>query len=93
MIPGEIIYVDDNEKITLNAGRPTLGLLVHNTGDRPITVGSHCHFFETNPKLDFFRDETRGYRLHIPAGDLLRFEPGQTKQVIFVKLAGARGVE
>jgi urease subunit beta len=76
----------------LNAGRPTVILSVANTGDRPIQVGSHYHFFETNAALQFDRDKARGYRLDIPAGSATRFEPGQSREVRLVAYAGARRV-
>lgn len=87
MIPGEIITADG--EIALNAGRETFSLKVANTGDRPIQVGSHYHFFETNEALRFERESTRGYRLNIPAGTAVRFEPGQEREVELVKYAGA----
>ena len=90
MIPGE--YQIQPGSITLNAGRPTLMVLVANTGDRPIQVGSHYHFFETNPALSFDRAAARGYRLNIPAGTAVRFEPGQEREVELVALAGNRRV-
>ncbi len=90
MIPGEIIVAAG--EIELNAGRPTVTLTVANTGDRPIQVGSHYHFFETNRALAFERDKARGYRLDIPAGTAVRFEPGQTREVRLVAYAGARRV-
>jgi urease subunit beta len=90
MIPGEIITQDG--EITLNAGRDTVTLEVANTGDRPIQVGSHYHFFETNPALRFDRAKARGMRLDIAAGTAVRFEPGQTRNVTLVALAGARKV-
>ncbi|WP_077731675.1 urease subunit beta [Methylocaldum sp. 14B] len=90
MIPGEII-VEDGE-IELNAGREAITVVVANTGDRPIQVGSHYHFFETNPALRFDRDLARGYRLDIPAGTAVRFEPGQTREVRLVPFAGKRRV-
>ncbi len=90
MIPGEIITPDGD--IELNAGRPTVTLDVANTGDRPIQVGSHYHFFETNGALRFDRAKARGYRLDIPAGTAVRFEPGQTRSVRLVSFAGARVV-
>jgi urease subunit beta len=90
MIPGEK-FVKDGE-ITLNAGRRTMTLTVTNTGDRPIQVGSHYHFFETNPALQFDRKKARGMRLNIPAGTAVRFEPGQTRDVTLVALAGKRTV-
>ncbi len=88
MIPGEIITAGG--EIELNAGRPTVTLDVANTGDRPIQVGSHYHFFETNAALDFDRAKARGCRLDIPAGTAVRFEPGQTRSVRLVAYAGAR---
>ncbi len=88
MIPGELLV--EPGYITLNAGRPTLTLLVANTGDRPIQVGSHYHFFETNNALRFEREATRGCRLNIAAGTAVRFEPGQTREVQLVPFAGER---
>jgi urease subunit beta len=90
MIPGELFPADGN--IELNAGRPTVTLIVANTGDRPIQIGSHYHFFETNPALHFERDKARGCRLDIPAGTAVRFEPGQTREVQLVAYVGARRV-
>lgn len=90
MIPGEIITADG--EIELNAGRPTVTLEIANTGDRPIQVGSHYHFFETNPALKFDREKARGMRLDIPAGTAVRFEPGQTRTVNLVSFAGKREV-
>ena len=90
MIPGEVIPADGT--IELNAGRPTVTLLVANTGDRPIQVGSHYHFFETNAALQFDRAKARGYRLDIPAGTAVRFEPGQSREVTLVAYAGHRRV-
>src|SRR5437588_8994693 len=90
MIPGEIITRDG--EITLNAGRPSVKLSVTNTGDRPIQVGSHYHFFETNPALQFERKKARGMRLDIAAGTAVRFEPGQTREVILVELSGKRTI-
>ncbi len=90
MIPGEIISAEGT--IELNAGRPTLTLIVANTGDRPIQIGSHYHFFETNAALQFDRAKTRGYRLDIPAGTAVRFEPGQSREVTLVPYAGHRRV-
>src|ERR1700746_3252189 len=90
MIPGEL-FIKDGE-IELNAGRKTLTLSVINSGDRPIQVGSHYHFFETNPALKFDRKKARGTRLDIAAGTAVRFEPGQTREVTLVALAGARTV-
>jgi urease subunit beta len=88
MIPGEIIAAPG--EIELNAGRPTVTIEIANTGDRPIQVGSHYHFFETNSALRFDRSLARGYRLDIPAGTATRFEPGQTRTVQLVAYAGAR---
>ena len=90
MIPGEL-FIKDGE-IELNAGRKTVTLSVANSGDRPIQVGSHYHFFETNDALLFDRASTRGMRLNIPAGTAVRFEPGQSREVELVELAGARRV-
>ena len=90
MIPGEIITADGD--IELNKGRKSLTLSVSNTGDRPIQVGSHYHFFETNPALHFDRYKARGMRLDIAAGTAVRFEPGQTRRVTLVPYAGARTV-
>jgi urease subunit beta len=90
MIPGEIITA--NGEITLNVGRETVTLTVSNTGDRPIQVGSHYHFFETNPALTFDRARSRGFRLDIASGTAVRFEPGQTREVKLVALAGHRTV-
>jgi len=88
MIPGEIIT--KRGEIELNAGRTTVEIEVANTGDRPIQVGSHYHFFETNGALRFDRMKARGFRLDIPAGTAIRFEPGQTRTVRLVAFAGAR---
>ena len=90
MIPGEL-FIKDGE-IELNKGRKTVTLTVANTGDRPIQVGSHYHFFETNPALKFDRKEARGMRLNIPAGTAVRFEPGQSREVRLVAYAGGRRV-
>jgi urease subunit beta len=90
MIPGELFPADG--EIELNAGRPTLTVTVANTGDRPIQVGSHYHFYETNAALRFDREEARGFRLDIPAGTAIRFEPGQSREVRLVAYAGARRV-
>jgi len=90
MIPGEIFPAKGD--IELNAGRPTVTVSVANSGDRPIQVGSHYHFFETNPALKFEREKTRGFRLDIPAGTAVRFEPGQTREVKLVAYAGDRKV-
>jgi urease subunit beta len=90
MIPGEMFIKDGD--IELNKGRKTVTLTVANTGDRPIQVGSHYHFFETNPALKFDRKKARGMRLDIPAGTAVRFEPGQSRDVTLVALAGKRTV-
>ncbi|MDQ0396256.1 urease subunit beta [Labrys monachus] len=90
MIPGEVIPADGD--IELNAGLPVVTLTVANTGDRPIQVGSHYHFFETNPALSFERDKARGLRLDIPAGTAVRFEPGQSRDVRLVPFRGKREV-
>jgi len=90
MIPGE--YQIQDGEIELNAGRRTLKLTVANSGDRPIQVGSHYHFFETTAALAFDRASARGMRLNIPAGTAVRFEPGQSREVELVELAGARRV-
>jgi urease subunit beta len=90
MIPGEVIPADG--EIELNAGQPVVALEVANTGDRPIQVGSHYHFAETNPALAFDREQARGLRLDIAAGTAVRFEPGQSREVRLVPIAGARRV-
>jgi urease subunit beta len=90
MIPGEM-HIEPGE-IELNAGRPTATLEVANTGDRPIQVGSHYHFYETNDALAFDREQARGMRLDIAAGTAVRFEPGQTRTVQLVAYAGGRAV-
>jgi len=90
MIPGEM-QIEPGE-IELNAGRPTLTIEVANTGDRPIQIGSHYHFYETNAALGFDREQTRGMRLDIAAGTAVRFEPGQTRTVQLVAYAGDRKV-
>lgn len=90
MIPGE--YVLGRDPVAANEGRRTVQLKVDNTGDRPIQVGSHFHFFEVNPALRFDRKKARGYRLNVPAGTAVRFEPGDTKEVTLVELAGTREV-
>jgi urease subunit beta len=90
MIPGEMFIKDGG--IEINAGRKTVELSVSNTGDRPIQVGSHYHFCETNPALKFDRKKARGMRLDIPAGTAVRFEPGQTREVTLVALAGKRRI-
>ena len=90
MIPGEVIAAPGD--IELNAGAPRVTLEVANTGDRPIQVGSHYHFFETNPALAFDREASRGQRLDIAAGTAVRFEPGQTREITLVPLLGDRRV-
>ena len=89
MIPGEVLAGSEKE-IPLNAGRQRLRIVVANTGDRPIQVGSHYHFFETNNALRFDRQAARGYRLNIAAGTAVRFEPGQEREVELVALGGSR---
>jgi urease subunit beta len=90
MIPGEMFIKHGD--IEINKGRKTVTLTVANTGDRPIQVGSHYHFFETNPALKFERKKARGMRLNIPAGTAVRFEPGQSREVTLVALAGKRTI-
>jgi len=90
MIPGEFLIAEG--EIELNVGRPSVTLTVANTGDRPVQVGSHYHFFETNDALEFERDKARGMRLDIPAGTAVRFEPGQSRKVALVPYAGGRRV-
>jgi urease subunit beta len=90
MIPGELITVAG--ELTLNAGRETRRITVANLGDRPIQVGSHYHFYETNRALQFDREQARGFRLNIAAGTAIRFEPGQRRDVELVALGGAREV-
>ena len=90
MIPGEIFPASG--EIELNAGAPTVTLVVANSGDRPVQVGSHYHFYETNPCLVFDREKARGMRLDIAAGTAVRFEPGQKRDVTLVPLSGARKV-
>ena len=90
MIPGEIIVATEPGELSVNAGLETKTLQVANTGDRPIQVGSHFHFYEVNPALHFERDLSRGFRLNITAGTAVRFEPGQKRTVELVELAGDR---
>jgi len=90
MIPGEVIVAEG--EVELNAGRKTVTVAVTNSGDRPIQVGSHYHFFETNDALKFERSKARGFRLNIAAGTAVRFEPGQTRTVELVALGGGRKV-
>jgi urease subunit beta len=90
MIPGEILAAEG--ELILNEGQPVTVLMVANTGDRPVQVGSHYHFAETNPALDFDRAAARGQRLDIPAGTAVRFEPGQSREVQLVPFGGARAV-
>jgi urease subunit beta len=90
MIPGEVITVEGD--ITLNEGRTPVILTVANTGDRPVQVGSHYHFFEVNPALSFDRARARGMRLDIPSGTAIRFEPGQSRDIQLVPYAGTRRV-
>jgi urease subunit beta len=86
MVPGEIITGE--EPVELNPGRERIELVVENVGDRPIQVGSHYHFAQANPSLSFDRDAARGFRLDVPAGTAVRFEPGITREVTLVRLAG-----
>jgi len=90
VIPGEVLTAEG--EIELNLGRPTLRVRVSNTGDRPIQVGSHYHFYETNDALAFDREPTRGFRLNVAAGTAVRFEPGQEREVELVAYAGERRV-
>ena len=90
MVPGELVVRAGD--VELNAGRPATRLRVANTGDRPIQVGSHTHFFEVNPALRFDRQQAYGRRLDIPAGTSLRFEPGDEREITLIPLAGARAV-
>ncbi len=90
MIPGEIMVAEGD--IELNVGRETVTLLVENTGDRPVQVGSHYHFYETNAALSFDRDKALGCRLDIPAGTAVRFEPGQSREVTLIAYVGSREV-
>ncbi len=90
MIPGEIIT--PSGEIELNVGRPTTQIIVANTGDRPIQIGSHFHFYEVNTALKFDREKARGMRLDIPAGTAVRFEPGDEKEVTLVPLVGTRQI-
>jgi urease subunit beta len=90
MIPGELFTPDGT--IELNAGRPTLTLTVANTGDRPVQIGSHFHFYEVNAALEFDRESTKGMRLDIPAGTAVRFEPGDDREVTLVPYVGRREV-
>jgi urease subunit beta len=90
LIPGELI--PEPGEIELNAGRPVTTVLVANTGDRPVQVGSHFHFFEVNAALEFDREATRGQRLDIPAGTAVRFEPGDSREVHLVPFAGQRRI-
>ena len=88
MIPGE--YLPSDEPITANVGKSTVSVSVRNTGDRPIQVGSHTHFFEANKALEFSRERSYGHHLNIPAGTSVRFEPGETKQVELTEFGGKR---
>ena len=88
MIPGEVVCGDD--PVTINAGRAVLAMTVTNTGDRPVQIGSHFHFAQSNPALSFDRGAARGMRLNIPAGTAVRFEPGMVREVSLVPLAGRR---
>ncbi len=90
MIPGQIITPPG--EIELNAGRPTTKIIVANTGDRPIQIGSHFHFYEVNSFLHFDREKARGMRLDIPAGTAIRFEPGDEKEITLIPLVGSRQI-
>ena len=90
MIPGELFPADGN--LVLNAGADAITLMVANTGDRPVQVGSHYHFAESNPALDFDRDAARGMRLDIASGTAVRFEPGQRREVQLIPISGARRI-
>ncbi len=90
MIPGEMIT--QSGEIELNANRPTIKIEVGNTGDRPIQIGSHFHFYEVNSALNFDREKTKGMRLNIPAGTAVRFEPGDEKEVELVNIGGSREI-
>lgn len=90
MIPGE--YQIQSGNIAINVGRDTQNVIVENHGDRPIQVGSHYHFYEINPALKFDREATKGYRLNIPAGTAVRFEPGQKRKVTLVQVSGAQRI-
>jgi len=92
MIPGEIIHKPDAEVLQANIGLATVTLAVSNTGDRPVQVGSHFHFYEINSALTFDREAALGFRLNIPAGTAVRFEPGDTREVTLVAFAGERRV-
>jgi urease subunit beta len=92
MIPGEIITPPGAPDLELNVGIATVRIVVANTGDRPIQVGSHFHFFEVNESLRFDRAAARGFRLNIPAGTAIRFEPGDTREIPLVAFAGSREV-
>ena len=92
MIPGEIIVGNDPPTLAANVGLETRALVVANTGDRPVQVGSHFHFYEVNPALSFAREQARGFRLNIAAGTAVRFEPGDQREVELVALAGERRV-
>jgi len=88
MIPGE--YFPSDEPITANVGKSTTSVTVRNTGDRPIQVGSHTHFFEVNKALEFLREQSYGYHLNIPAGTSVRFEPGETKEIELTEFGGKK---
>lgn len=92
LVPGEILSADERGDLAINVGRMRVEVDVANTGDRPVQVGSHYHFFEVNGALDFNRAKARGMRLDIPAGTAVRFEPGQTRRVMLVAFAGKRRV-
>ena len=92
MKPGEILVAQGHEDIEINSGRELITIKVENSGDRPVQVGSHYHFFEVNPALNFDRDRTKGFRLNIVSGTAIRFEPGQDRQVELVSIAGTRKI-
>lgn len=92
MIPGEIIHPPGAPDLIANAGLEVRSLIVANQGDRPVQVGSHFHFYEVNPALDFDRAASRGFRLNLPAGTAARFEPGDTREVELVAFAGTRQI-
>ncbi len=89
-VPGEILVAQG--EIVLNEGQPQRKLMVSNTGDRPIQVGSHYHFYEVNPALEFEREQAKGWRLNVPSGGAIRFEPGQMREITLVPLRGLRQV-
>ena len=92
MKPGEILVAQGHEDIEINSGREFITIKVENSGDRPVQVGSHYHFFEVNPALNFDRDKTKGFRLNIVSGTAIRFEPCQDRQVELVSIAGTKTI-